>query len=131
MGYTTTNFLMNLSSQWFYYTIVFAQAILLLVSNYSGARQIVFDQMNLNLMGWFVKLTNARLWLMLALILMIETFYEVFLVSIVGLKTFTVIPSVVFNRSDWFAIASNFLWWVLLLTFLLTTLWFTLKIRKA
>lgn len=122
---------MNLSSQWFYYTIVFAQAILLLVSNYSGARQIVFDQMNLNLMGWFVKLTNARLWLMLALILMIETFYEVFLVSIVGLKTFTVIPSVVFNRSDWFAIASNFLWWVLLLTFLLTTLWFTLKIRKA
>jgi hypothetical protein len=58
------------------------------------------DQMNLNLMGWFIKLTNARLWLMLALILMIETFYEVFLVSIIGLKTFTITPSVSFNRSD-------------------------------
>jgi hypothetical protein len=56
--------------------------------------------MNLNLMSWFIKLTNARLWLMLALILMIETFYEVFLVSIIGLKTFTITPSVTFNRSD-------------------------------
>ena len=51
-------------------------------------------------MGWFVKLTDFRLWLQLFMILMIETFYEVFLVSIVGLKTFTQIPSGAFNQSD-------------------------------
>jgi hypothetical protein len=47
-------------------------------------------------MGWFIKTTNLDLWLGLALILMIETFYEVFLASVVGLTILVKIPAIAF-----------------------------------
>jgi hypothetical protein len=47
-------------------------------------------------MGWFIKATNIDLWLSLALILMIETFYEIFLASVIGLTILIKVPAIAF-----------------------------------
>jgi hypothetical protein len=95
------------------------------VSHYSGARATVIDEMKENLMGWFVKLTRVDFWLSLAILLMIETFYEVFLASIVGMKTLMTVPVIAMTWMDWLSIVLNFVFICFIIAFLLATVWFT------
>ena len=64
--------------------------------------------MNLNLMGWFLKVTDIDVWLKISMLLMIETFYGVFLCAIIGLKSLVDIPAVSFLFLDWVSVAFNF-----------------------
>ena len=80
--------------------------------------------MNLNLMGWFLKVTDIDVWLKISMLLMIETFYGVFLCAIIGLKSLVDIPAVSFLFLDWVSVAFNFFFWFLLFVFLCVILWF-------
>jgi hypothetical protein len=86
--------------------------------------------MNLQLMGWFINITNIDLWISLTILVMIETFYEVFLASIIGLTILVEVPSMAINYLDWFSIACNVAFWGFLISFLLATVWFTNSVRK-
>ena len=86
--------------------------------------------MNLNLMGWFIKVTDLDVWLKISMLLMIETFYEVFLCAIIGLKSLVDIPAVSFLFLDWISVAFNFFFWFLLFVFLCAILWFITTLVK-
>jgi hypothetical protein len=81
-------------------------------------------------MGWFIKATNLDLWLGLSLIIMIETFYEIFLASIIGLTIFIKVPAISYLDEDWISIAINCLFWLFIMVFLMTTMWFTISVHK-
>ena len=86
--------------------------------------------MNKRFMGWFVRLTSIEWWLSITILLMIETFYEVFLTSILGLNTLVQVPGIALKLQDRFSVALNFLFWLFILSFLSCTLWFTFKVRN-
>jgi hypothetical protein len=48
--------------------------------------------MNKRFMGWFVRLTSIEWWLSITILLLIETFDEVLLTSILGLNTLAQVP---------------------------------------
>lgn len=129
-GYWTSNFLLILSSQWLYYGIIVAQGLFMVFAHFSGAREQVATQMNLQMMGWFIKMSNIDLWLGLTIILMIETFYEVFLGSIIGLTILVKVPAIAYLYQDWISIACNMAFIMFIGAFLLATVWFTDSVRK-
>lgn len=118
-----------LSSQWLYYVLVVSQGLLIVVSHYSGVRESVRTEMNQQLMGWFVKMTNIDVFVSFAMILMIETFYEVFLNAWIGLTILFKVPAVALKYQDWISISSNVLVWFFITGFLFTTLWYTYTVR--
>ena len=81
-------------------------------------------------MGWYIKLTQIDLWLSLSMLLMIETFYEVFLNSIMGLTILFNYPAIALKFLDWLSITVNFMFWVFIFAFLSATIWFANSIRK-
>lgn len=130
MGYNSTNFMLLLSSQWLYYLVVVTQGLVLVFAHFSGARETVQTQMNLNIMGWYIKLTQVDLWLSLSMLLMIETFYEVFLNSVMGLTILFNYPAIALKALDWLSLMLNMLFWVFIFAFLAATVWFTKTVRK-
>ena len=80
-------------------------------------------------MGWFIRLTDMELVVGLAIILFIETFYEVFLNAIMGLNLLLDVPAITFTFNDWLSVAANILFWIGIVNFLLTTAWFANSVR--
>lgn len=124
MSYPNCNFLEILSASWLYYLLITAQILLLIFAHFSGCREVVLNEMIPECMGWFIRLTDIKLVVGLAIILFIETFYEVFLNSIMGLNLLINVPAITFNFFDWFSVAANVFFCIGIINFLLTTAWF-------
>lgn len=129
MGYRNCNFLEQLNTSWLYYGLMVFQGLVMVFSHYSGCRTVVVEEMIPEFMGWFVSMTDLELFTGLTMILLIETFYEMFLNSIMGLEVFIDYPAISLNLFDWFSISCNLLFVLFIVVFLMTTLWFTKTVR--
>lgn len=99
------------------------------MSHSSGCRKVVVDEMLPEVMGWFVQLTDVEFYTGLILILMIETFYQMFINAIMGLVIFKE-DSEEFFWTDKISIASLILFWLTLSSFMIVTIWFTRIVMK-
>lgn len=129
MGYRNCNFLETLKSNWAYYGALLLQGLALAMAHSSGCRKVVVDEMLPEVMGWFVQLTDIEFYTGLMLLLLLETFYQMFINAIMGLVIFREDQDSFF-WTDKISIASLILFWVTLASFMAVTVWFTRIVMK-
>jgi hypothetical protein len=96
-NYKTSNFMLVFGSHWVYYLILIAHGILIALLYMTGFREEMIQEMNMYLVGTIIRFTSFDFWISAALLLMIETFYELIFDAIIGLRFFAQIQAISFT----------------------------------
>ena len=94
----TSNFMLLLGSHWVYYLVLIVHGLLIACLYMTGFREEMILEMNVYLVGAVIRFTSFDFWISAALLLMIETFYELIFDAIIGLRFFGQIHAISFSK---------------------------------
>lgn len=100
-GYLSTTFLRLFGSIWVYFVIVCLHGLLVVALNVTKLRNRVKENLDEDLMGWLLKISQASYWFDTLIILMAESFLELLLCAVLGFFSVKHLPAITLTTFDY------------------------------